>query len=430
LKPFKYLLLALYLYLTPLPGLAEELFQPTLNQSLTLEQAIAIAIANNPKLKAERAKVAISEAEITKVGLRINPMIVTDNGIAEETYRPIGISQTFELGGKRRKRVAVAEGQRDVVLSEINTAVIDLRTDVRRAYTQLYNAQQRQKATQDIVDTAQRLMTIAQKREKAGDIAQFDVLQPKISLLSSRNELLTIAYQVVEARNRLNTLLRQPVALALTLAPPPDMVQVIQAPPNKLPLQGSVRQTDFDLDDLFDLAFRHRPEIQKLERDIEVTQRQLTLARANRIPNLTLAAGPDVVTVPQDRKVNVFVTGNLDIPIFNRQQGQIKEAIARRVQLELEQEALTNTITLEVSNAFTSFINNRDRLLRYETELLPEAENIVDKSQRAFEAGKTSILLPINAQQAYIATRLGYLQTLLDYQNAISDLERAVGTGL
>ena len=430
MKLFKYLLVALYLGLISGFGFADDMLQPMLNQSLTLDQAIGIAIANNLKLKAEQAKVSISEAEITRVGVRINPSIVTDNGIAEETYRPVGIAQTFELGGKRRKRVSVAEAQRDAVLSEINTAIIDLRADVRRAYTQLYNAQQRQQATQEIVDTAQKLMNIAKKREKAGDIAQFDVLQAKISLLSARNELQTIAYQVVEARNRLNTLLRQPLALSLTLAPPPDFVQVAQAPPDKMPLQGYVRHADLDLDDLLDLAFKHRPEIQKLERDIEVTKRQRTLARANRIPNLTIVVGPDVITEPGQQQVNVFVTGNLDIPIFNRQQGQIREAVARRAKLELEQAALTNTIHLEVANAFTAFINNRDRLLRYETELLLEAENIIHKSQRAFEAGKTSILMPINAQQAYINIRLGYLQTLLDYQNAISNLERAVGTGL
>jgi cobalt-zinc-cadmium efflux system outer membrane protein len=422
--------LALCLCLTPLPGLADAPFQAAPSPSLTLEQAIAAAIANNPGLKAERAKLAVSEAEITKAGVRLNPSIVTDNGVAEETYRPLGLSQTFELGGKRRKRVAVAEGQRDVVLSEINTAVIDLRAEVRRAYTQLYNAQQRQKATQEIVDTAQRLMAIAQEREAAGDIAQFDLLQPKIALLNARNELQTIAYEVVEAKNHLNTLLRQPLSVSLTLAPPPDFVRVAQTPSGQEAFQGNAGQADPELAALLDLAFRHRPEIQTRERNVEVARRQLMLARANRIPNLTVVAGPDVITEPGQQRVGVFVSGNLDIPVFDRQQGQIREAVARRAQLRLEQAALANNITLEVANAFTALINNRNRLRRYETELLPEAENLVDKSHRAFAVGKASILLPITAQQAYIDTRLGYLRTLLDYQNAISRLERALGTGL
>ena len=53
-----------------------------------------------------------------------------------------------------------------------------------------------------------------------------------------------------------------------------------------------------------------------------------------------------------------------------------------------------------------------------------------EKAQRAFQEGKSSILFPINAQQAYVKTRLGYLQSLRDYQQAITDLEQAIGGGL
>lgn len=407
----------------------------TITQTLTLDQAIQTAVANNPDIKAAQARLGVSQAAIRTAGARLNPSIISDNGIAEKTYRMVGIEQTFELGGKRKQRIAVAEAQRNVVLAEINTTLLDIRTNVRRAYAQLYNMLERQRTTQEILNTTERLLDVAKKREHAGDISNLDVMQAEIVAVNARNDVQTVAYQVTEARNRLNSLLYQPLASNLILAPPtllPQTTPSLPPPPSGVvPLQGSITQTVGDVESLIQTALSHRPEVQQNLRNLEVTQRQLALARANRIPNLTLTAGPDLVTGnSNERAFNVFIIGNLEIPLFNRQQGPIAEAMARRLQLEQEQAALKNRITLEVTNAYTAFISAQDRVLRYESELLTKAQAVVDKSRRSFDEGKSSILVPINAQQAYINTQLGNLQALMDTQNAISDLERAVGTGL
>lgn len=399
--------------------------------TLSLDQAIETAITNNPQLQATRARVGISQAEITKAGSRINPVFISDNGIAEKTYR-IGVQQTIELGGKRQKRVALANAQRDVLLAEINTSLLDLRTNVRRSYTELYNNQQRQEAYREILLVTERLLNISRKREHEGDIASVDVLGAEIATLTAKNEFKTVTYQIVESRNKLNALLNQSLNQTVLLSPPTPYFQINPTLPTQTtPLQGSVGMADANLDNLIDTALARRPEIQQNLRNQTVAQRQLVLSKANRIPNFILSAGPDLVFEGgADTRYSAFIIGNLDIPIFNQQQGPIQEALARSAQLEREQAALKNQITLEVSNAYNSLMASQERLKGYETEILPKGKEVVYKSQRSFEEGKASILLPINAQQAYINSRLGYLQSLLDYQNAISDLERAVGTGL
>lgn len=405
--------------------------------TLTLEQAIRTAIGNNPQVKAVRARLGVSEAEILTAGMRLNPSLMSDNGIAEKTYR-LGLEQTIELGGKRKRRVALARAQREAVRMEINTQLLDLRTDVRRAYTQLYNAQERQRIYENILQVSQELVDIAQKREKAGDISRLDVLQTNIVRVNANNELQTAAIELINARNRLNALLYQPLATTLSLTAPSTNPQLNEAPAptsiepksGSVVLKGAVNQVDADLDSLIQMALTRRPEVQQNLRELDVTRFQTALARANRIPNLTLAVGPDYVAEPDQQEINAFIIGNLELPLFNRQQGAIVEAQARRTQLEQEQEALKNRIRLEVTSAYTSFKGNQERIQRYETQLLPYAVAVVDKSRQAFTEGKTTILTPILAQQAYMNTRLGYLQALIDFQNTISDLERAVGAGL
>lgn len=408
--------------------------ETTPSQLLTLEQALDLALRNNPQVQAAQARLGISQAEILTASARLNPQLVSDNGIAEKTYR-LGIQQTIELGGKRKHRIQVAQAQRQVVLAEINTVLLDVRANVRRSYTQLFNSQERQLTFQEILQTTEKLLEVAQIRERAGDIASLDVLQAEISVVNARNEVQNSNFQVIQARNTLNAFLLQPLNASLVLAPPtiiPQLTPGTSPPPatGTLPLKGSVNMVEPEMDQLIQDALARRPEIKQNLSSQEVTQRQLALAKANRIPNFTLASGPDLVTETGQKEVNVFVIGTLELPLFNLQQGPIKEALARRIQLEREQVNLNNRITLEVTNAYTSFLASQDRVKRYEVELLPKAQEVVDKSRRSFEVGKSSILIPINAQQSYINTRLGYLQALLDYQNAISDLERAVGTGL
>lgn len=401
--------------------------------TLTIDQAIETAIKNNPQLQATQARLGVSEAEIVTAGARLNPSVVSDNGVAEKTYR-LGVAQTIELGGKRKRRVAVAQAQRNTVKAEINTALLDLRSDVRRAYTGLYNLQERQGTLENILKVAQELVTIAQKREKAGDISSLDVLQTDIVRVNAQNDLQFLGVELVNAKNRLNTLLNQPLASTVTLLPPNTTPQVVSTPATTPVepriLQGRVSETDMNLEDLIAQALARRPEIQQNLRNIELSRQQGALARANRIPNLALAAGPDLVAEAGQKELNLFVIGTIDIPLFNRQQGPIQEAIARQTQFQKEQVGLKNRVTLEVTNIYNVFKANQERIKRYETIILPMSVAVTDKSRLAFREGKTSILMPIQAQQAYMNSRLGYLQALADFQNAISDLERAVGTGL
>jgi cobalt-zinc-cadmium efflux system outer membrane protein len=403
-------------------------------QMLTLDQAINLAILNNPSLQASQARVGVSAAQIMTAGARSNPLLISDNGLAELTYR-LGVQQTFQLGGKREHRVLLARAQRDVVLAEISTTLLDLRMDVRRAYTRLYNAQQRQSTSEEILEANQRLLAVAQKRAKVGTIPDMDVMQPELAVVQAKNSTQVAFSEVIQARNSLNILLNQPLSTSLQLAAPTALAKVVPTAPNNLPpeavpLRGDVSLAQANLETLVQEALSRRPELQQNRLNLTVTQRQLDLARVNRIPDFILTAGPDFVTPPGGKTLSVFIMGSLELPVFNRQQGPIREAFARRSQLEKEQAALRNRITLDVANAFSSFTLNKERLTRYETDILPLAKMMVEKSQRSFEVGKTNILFPINAQQAYQQTRLDYLQAVQDYENAISDLERAVGTGL
>jgi cobalt-zinc-cadmium efflux system outer membrane protein len=392
-------------------------------QIFTLNQAMDIAIKNNPNLRATQAKLGVSEAQIQTANARLNPALVTDNGVAEKTYR-LGIAQTIELGGKRKKRTALAQAQRDVVISEINTALLDLRQNVRSSYIQLYNAQQKLKAANEILKTTENLSLIAKKRQIAGDIAALDVLQTEITKVNAKNDLQNAKLQIAQALNNLSAFEGQPISAEAELAPPGLLSQ----------FGDNKEQSEKIINNLIESAYNNRPELKTILNNINVSNLQLEVAKANRTPNLLLAVGPDLVLPGGEEKnklnVNVFVTGSIDLPFFNRQQGQIAEAIALKNQAEKEFESTKCQIALNIRNAYSKIISNTETIKIYEKELLPTAQSVTEKSRRSFEEGKSNILVPLTAQQSYINTKFGYVQALTDYQNAVSDLERAIGAGL
>ena len=404
--------------------------------SLTLDEALKQSIEANPQVAAYMAQQEAARAAVLTARARPNPSIMSDNGIAEKTYR-LGVQQTLELGGKRKRRVALAQKQAEVSQAEIQGKLLDLRAEVRKAYTRLYNGQERQKVYENILQVTQELSVIAGKRERAGDISKLDVLQADIVRVNANNDLQVAIADVQNTHTRLNALLNQPLETKLQLAPPNTTPRLSREPAapeapfqSGQTLHAGISQLDMTLPELITVALRQRPEVELVQRNLETAQLQLALAKVDRIPNLTLAGGPDIVTESGGGEFNAFIIGSMEIPVFNRQQGPIAEAKAHQLQYAAEQLALQNRIRMEVTTAFHSYQANQARIHRYESELLPYSVAVTDKSRRAFQEGKTSVLTPLNAQQAYMNTRLGYLQALMDYQDSISDLERALGAGL
>jgi len=390
-------------------------------ETLTLNQALILALNNNPKLQAAQAMIGISDARIIIARTLRNPALVTDNGTAEKTYRG-GIEQTFELDGKRKKRTNLAKTEKEIVENEIRTIALDLKNNVRKAYIRLFNAQQKFNASNDILNISNELVNIAQKRNLAGDIAELDVIQAENMQLNAQNDLETSKLQINQAFNELNMFVNQSLGYQVQLEKPTLSDALI-----------SSNGVEKSIDDLMNEAFENRPEIKKIQKSLEASDKMMAVVKANRIPNLTVALGPDVVTpggegaVQKSNLTGIFIVGRVDLPIFNRQQGQIKEVEAQIFQQQKELAAMQNQITYELKDTVTKIKINSIKIQLYENEILPKSQNVVDKSRRSFQEGMSSIIVPITAQQSYINTRFGYIQVLTEYQNSISDLERNLG---
>lgn len=389
-----------------------------------IDMAIELAVQNSGELRATQARFGITEAQVFTANTRLNPVLITDNGIAEYTYRA-GIQFIIETASKRRKRTLVAKAQHDVMQDEINIKILDIKSRVRKAYIALYAAQEKQRYALKIIETTNTLLNATQKKFQAGAIPQLDVIQIEIIKTNAENDLQNARLEIIRAHNELNLLLGHCLEQECELEAP-------ALEHNFKDIAALTKEQHLEnINALQKIALENRPELKKEQDNINYARRKLDLAKANRIPNLLIAGGPDMVTnTGNGSRTSAFILGAVDIPIFNRQQGPIKEAMAMEDASQKDLQYQKELILYQIKDSYSRIISNTKLLEKYQKELLPKSEEIVLKSRRSFEEGKDDIVVPLLAQEAAIKVQFAYIRAVSEYQTAISDLERAIGTYL
>ena len=382
--------------------------------TLSLQEAVEYGITNNPKIQAECAKVGLSNADIKEAGLFINPKIILDGAFAEKSFKG-GISQTIELGGKRKKRVNVAKADKEVVLKNIAAEIISFRAEIRNAYIDLYSAREYLKTANMMKDLTEKFTDTARKRELAGQIANLDVLQSEIKELKTKKDLQVAEMLEVTAFNKLNSLLYGKLNSDTDLS--------------KLQEDDFLKITE-DIETLKETAFQTNPVIQRIEKNIEKTERLEKLAKASVYPDVTLAVGPNILVEKDEKtttKVSIFAGIDMELPIFNHGQAGVMRARVQREIYEKELLAEKSNLSLAISNAYAEISKSRKIIDIYEKELLPKAKTVLEKSELSFKEGKSGIIIPLTSQEAYIETQKGYIEAIQYYFKALNELEKATG---
>lgn len=373
-------------------------------RSISVDQAINTALEKNPYLKAELAKSRIADAEIVTARALPNPVLLSDNGVAEDSYR-LGIQQTVLLGGKIKNRVRLAQAKKESLSAELRLAVLQLRSDVRNAYARLYSLQERRRILSKLVQDYEEFKHVTADFE---DQVQIDFIET-----TTRTELKEVIYEAQIARNNLNNLLGNQLDTELLIEKPRTSIN------GNLPLSALLAH-----------AQGKSPALVQNQAQSHAAQYELALAKSQRIPNFSLVVGPDLVTPPEVAQWNVFAIGLLDLPLLNRQQGPIKEAFARQFQLSLAYGALQKKVELLVSNAYVTYQHTLERVNESERILIPEALELQAKAKTAHRASKLTVDTLVEADTHRAAVEIAYLKHLIQNQEAISSLEMVSGQEL
>ena len=377
----------------------------------TYADALQRAFAANPAIVAAQARRAIGAAGVAVAGERLNPegRIEIDRDTPHEAYT---LAVPIELGGKRGRRIEVAEAEMKTADAEINQLIIETRNAVRRAYFDRAMAETRLTVLDDLQSILSRARDAARARFEAGSAPRLELLQAELELAQAQNESVGARGIATASRAKFNALLGLPASDATTIAP-------------------AELEPAITLDAALNIARAGNAALALFDRRLDEQRARIALAKAMQRSDVTpegsLTHGfGDDSTFQVGWKAAVAIT----LPIFTKHKAGVTLEEATLAQLQAERTSVETQMTAQVSAAIAIVDAQRQQYIRYRDEILPQAVQVENMADDAYRLGQTGIAAYLQALQATRDVRLRFLQAEADLHAALADLEQAMGAPL
>jgi len=190
-----------------------------------------------------------------------------------------------------------------------------------------------------------------------------------------------------------------------------------------------------NFDTLLKKAQQQRPDLVAALQQVRVNQDLLKLTKAQRVPDVYLSLGvPFLHVKDQFAPINgknayygFWAQAAFDLPIYHNQKYEIKQGLATLQQSQLQVNAIQKQLVSDLYNAFQSLEGSKSNITLYQQNLLPSSAEVLRLAQKSYQYGKTGLTSVIVAQQQIQQIRQNYIQSVLEYHNSWSSLEKTVG---
>jgi cobalt-zinc-cadmium efflux system outer membrane protein len=388
---------------------------------ISLDQAIDLALAHNHAIKATRTLILQNQAQEITANLRPNPTFGADSQFIP-IFTPqdfsvdeldltqqfdLGISYLFERGHKRQRRLQAARDQTALTRAQVTDAERTLAFNVGEQYVGVLLAESTLQFAQEDLRDFQGTVDIAQAQFKAGAISEADFLKIRLQLLQFQTDVSSARLAKAQALVSLRQLLGY------------------DAVPANYDVMGDLAYQPLkaNLEDLQARALRERPDFQAALLGVTAAQSQIQLAKAN--SKVDVNGTYDFTHTAGQNSASIFV--GFDLPIFNRNQGEIARTRYALTQAEEMKQSASDTVLSDVATAYEGVRSNDEIVQLYTSEYLKQAQDSRDISEYAYKRGAASLLDFLDAQRSYRAAQLAYRQALASYMTALEQLKQAVG---
>jgi len=382
---------------------------------VTIDQAVKEAVDKNLGLLAERYNVSIAEARIITARLRPNPVLTADfdyldilgTGFSKENAAgpsegSVRTDFILERGGKRERRIEVAENGRLVAQLQLLNSTRTLLLDVQSAFVDVLLAKESLALARENLTAFDSIVTVNTERVRTGDLAKVELVRSQVAALQFRNAVRQAESKLRIASNRLQSLMGR-----TTLSPAFDAIGDLRREAGPMTV-GEVRTRALEL----------RPDLQALARDQARSQADIRLQIAQGKVDYTLGTQfHRQFHNGQGSALGVFVS--VPLPIFNRNQGEIERARREEQQIQLRIRALQAEIGAEVQNAYQQYSVAKDLLESFENNMLAEARGVRDTTEYSYRRGEASFVELLDAQRAFNDTMQGFSEARAEYARSL-----------
>jgi outer membrane protein, heavy metal efflux system len=388
---------------------------------LTMAEAVDLAVQRNQAMRAQRLGVDQSKANEITAGLKPNlvftslnqgfpvftPSQLTWDYVANSQTFTQGVSYLFERGGKRDKRIQVAQDTTDLTARTVADAERQLRFQVVQAFIGVLLARSNLELARDDLTDFSQVVDINRQRMVSGDLAEGDYLKIALQKLQFEQDLSASEVALVQSK----AALRQLVGYE-TVTEDFDVVGEL-----------THKKYSVTLDTLQQEALAARPDLQAARANAKLATDTVALAEGNRARDVT-------GEIEYERFGPVNAMGffvSFEIPIHDKNQGEIARSKVAVIQAQESESAARFGVLTDLVNAYSAFRTNDKVVSLYESGYLEQAGQSREISNYAYRRGASSLLDLLDAERTYRATQLAYRAALAAYMTGVEQINFVVG---
>jgi outer membrane protein TolC len=389
---------------------------------LTLKAALDEALEKNPTLIALQRQFEVARLRPAQERFLMPPTFeaqiwqwpISTLNPAETNMFMVTAGQDIPGRGKRRARAAVFDKEAELAQSDIAVRARDVIDAVKRVYAELFLARTHIEIHLVSVDLLRQFADLSEAKYTTGRMSQQDVLKAVVELSTLHEDLVVMDEGARIAEAQLNSLLDRP---------PDAPIGPVGAPHERVVLPAS--------SELQRIALEAQPELRVAALQREWAGAALTAAQAEYRPDVFVGGGYMLMPRQGDSwTASLGITWPRAPWARGRLDARVAEARAEIDAASARQRAVESAIRLAVQEAYVRVQSAAQRAALLRTSIVPQSEQTLEVSRVAYQADRLDFLSLIDNQRVLLDAQLAYYRAVSDLEQAIADLERAVGTDL
>ncbi len=396
---------------------SQRLEQDTL--TLTMQQAEALFLAKNLDLVAQKYSIDSARATVITARLFENPEFSYSNSFYNKETRRFfdpemsaQVSQLLKLAGKRNKSIALAKSGVDIAGFQFYDLMRTLRYALRNDFYNIYFLRQSSKLYDLEISSLKEMVPAFENQVLKGFMAPKDLLRIKSQLYTLQAEYDDLQSNIDDVQSELKILTRSDPGVYIV--PIPDLASLNQQ---------VVSQTGYQT--LIDSAMANRPDLKALNANIIFGKNNLRLQQAYARPDLTVFANYDRLGgyVPDYNSIGI----GIPLPLFNRNQGNIKNARIQNEVNKVEYESGIERVKNEVTTNYITAARSEKLLLSFDPAFDADLQHLIREVYLQFQKKNITMLEFLDFYESYKQNVLQLNKLRFNKMNALEQLNFSIG---
>jgi len=382
---------------------------------LTLNQALNLAITYNPELSAYLADINAKQGLSLQASLLPNPQLqASASNFGNSKFKgydgkviTLGLSQLIELGGKRSARSKAAQLDQQLAIRRYENKRLTLMAQTAEAFIRLLAAQKNVELQKDLLKLSKNVVHIADVQVRVGNVSPLQATKARISLSSAQIALRQAERQLQNSRKQLAVFWGNP---SPHFSQATGQLEHIQALPE---LTELLKRLD------------NNPDLKQGLTEINKRRASIEVEKSKAIPDVTLNVSGNNYVNRDDYNINAGFS--IDLPVFDRNQGNIQSATHGLTQANAQYSAILARVQTELKNNYQTLTTTWQEIKTLKDDVIPNAEQAFQAAQKGYQVGEFNFLTVLDAQRTLFRVKSQYLNALTAYHVNTIRIEKLLG---